>query len=111
MAAAAAATALPQEAEAQDTTMINALDYSMQKRYRPENDPFANEKFTDNTYLGIHAGLFGLLPREENIYSSGLSFKITGGKWLNEYNALRLSLTYGQYNARNKCSRETFRQN
>lgn len=97
MAAAAAATALPQEAEAQDTTMINALDYSMQKRYRPENDPFANEKFTDNTYLGIHAGLFGLLPREENIYSSGLSFKITGGKWLNEYNALRLSLTYGQY--------------
>lgn len=97
LAMAVVVTALPQNLAAQDTTMINALDYSMQKRYRPENDPFVNEKFTDNTYLGVQAGVFGLAPREENVYSSGLSFKISGGKWLNKYNNLRLSLSYGQY--------------
>lgn len=97
LAAAVMAVVSPRNLTAQDSTMINALDYSMQKRYRPENEPFVNDKFADNTYVGIHAGIFGLSPREGNVYSSGLSFKVSGGKWLNEYNILRVSLFYGQY--------------
>ena len=71
LAAAVMAVVSPRNLTAQDSTMINALDYSMQKRYRPENEPFVNDKFADNTYVGIHAGIFGLSPREGNVYSSG----------------------------------------
>ena len=43
---------------------FNALDYSMQKRYRNKNIGFTNEKWADNSFLDIKFGVEGLEHRE-----------------------------------------------
>ena len=42
---------------------FNALDYSMQKRYRNKNIGFTNEKCADNSFLDIKFGVEGLEHR------------------------------------------------
>ena len=40
-----------QSAQEIDTTSFNALEYSMQKRYRPQNEAFVSNTFMDNTFI------------------------------------------------------------
>lgn len=70
---------------------FNALDYSLQKRYRPENDPFVTEKFMDNTFFSLYLGASQIAGSENIKYSWGGSYGLTFGKWLNYANGVRLS--------------------
>lgn len=76
---------------------FNALDYSLQRRYRPKNDPFVNEKFMDNTFIGIQGGLMDMLNRGETEFGYGPSAALHFGKWINEYNALRVSFSWNRF--------------
>ncbi len=71
---------------------FNALEYSLQKRYRPENDPFITEKFMDNTFFSLHLGTSRIAGMNNIKYSWGGSYGLTFGKWLNYANGLRLTL-------------------
>ena len=42
-----------QSAQEIDTTSFNALEYSMQKRYRPQNEAFVANTFMDNTFIRL----------------------------------------------------------
>ena len=49
-----------------DSTMLegkfNALRYSMQKRYRPKDEPFVSGSFWDNTFVFAGGGVEKLVP-------------------------------------------------
>ena len=67
---------------------FNAMDYSMQKRFRPRNtSSFLNEKFTDNTFLHVTGGQFRFLDSQS---CSGASAGIHYGKWFLPNHAFRL---------------------
>lgn len=88
-----AATAFAQET---DSTGFNALKYSMQKRYRPENAEFISERFTDNTFLRIQAGSWSLFRNSATGYAPGLTLAASYGKMLNPFNGLSLGFTAGE---------------
>lgn len=70
---------------------VNALEYSMQKRYRPEYKKFANKRFADNLYIGLWGGLNGLFSRASYEMSGGSEVGISATKFFSPYNAVRLS--------------------
>ncbi|MBQ7811293.1 MAG: hypothetical protein IJ394_01910 [Bacteroidales bacterium] len=72
---------------------FNAMNYSMQKRNRPQGQPFVSERFSDNSYLSLGVGAKTLYPRAGYHYSLGQSATLGYGKWINAYNALKLTVT------------------
>ena len=68
------------QAQEVDTTSFNALEYSMQKRYRPRNEAFVSEKFLDNTFLRAGMGTVGLFRNSVSSYSQGPSVSVSVGK-------------------------------
>lgn len=60
-----------QSAQEIDTTSFNALEYSMQKRYRPQNEAFVANTFMDNTFIRGGVGTCGLFHNSISGYSSG----------------------------------------
>ena len=82
-------------AQQQDSTTrdigFNATNYNMQKRSRPKGEAFVASRFSDNTFLSVGAGVKTLLPRAGYHYSLGKSLTLSYGKWLNAYNALKIS--------------------
>lgn len=67
---------------------FNAMDYSMQRRYRPRNStPFRNGKFSDNTFLGITGSSFRFL---DPLAGSGASAGLYYGKWFSPFHAFRI---------------------
>ncbi len=70
---------LPAEV-APDSLGFNALRFSMQKRYRPANAPFKNERFLDNTFIRADAGSWSLFPYNSTTYSFGPKASLAVGK-------------------------------
>ena len=66
--------AAQQEVAQEDTTkqkpFFNALDYSLQKRYRARKYPFKNERFMDNTYVSVQMGMEDYLHRPGQTWAS-----------------------------------------
>lgn len=77
---------------------FNARNYSMMRRYRPTNDPFKSETFTDNTFVSARLGVFGIIGNDELRDALGANLTFGYGKWFNEYNAVRLDMGIGYYN-------------
>ena len=76
---------------------FNALRYSRQKRYRPLNEEFVSEKWIDNTFVSAHIGTNTLIDRDEKSTGFGPEFRVSYGKWLNENNAVRTTLSGGYF--------------
>ncbi len=71
---------------------FNALDYSLQKRYKAKDALFVNNKFTDNTFLSAYWGTGQTAPSGQGSYSWGGKYTLAAGKWFTPDHALRLSL-------------------
>ena len=71
---------------------FNAMNYTMQKRTRPKGTPFISEKFSDNSFVIAGLGANILYPRADYHYSLGKSVTLGYGKWVNAYNAVKLTL-------------------
>ncbi len=82
--------------EAVDTTSFNALEYSMQKRYRPGDAEFVSNSFTDNTFIRFQAGSWRLFRNNVTGYAWGPSASISYGKMLNRYNGVSVGGTVGE---------------
>lgn len=82
----------------QDTlssSRLDAADYSMMKRWRPEDAvPFENRGFFDNMFIGVSGSGFRTLYRG---YSSGPRFSAHIGKWFDAYNGIRIAPGVGYY--------------
>lgn len=89
--------ALSAEEQTDTTKQFNALDYSLQKRYRPANETFINDRFIDNTFISVQGGIFNMAPWGDTKYSFGPSAALGLGKWVNEYNAVRISLSWKNF--------------
>lgn len=76
---------------------INALEYSMQKRHRPANEPFVNERFIDNTFISLNCGSYQISSPTAFSFAWGPEASLSFGKWLNPFNALRLSLGWSGF--------------
>lgn len=70
---------------------FNALDYSLQKRYRQRGLVFENKHFTDNLFVGIFGGIDKIEPRAGADLSSGPQAGITLMKMFTPVHGLRLS--------------------
>ena len=79
-----------------DSTMLegkfNALRYSMQKRYRPKDEPFVSGSFWDNTFVFAGGGVEKLVPREPLSFGLGPVFRLGAGKWWRPYHGVRVAL-------------------
>ena len=82
-------------AQDSDTSSFNALEFSMQKRYRPSDAKFVSGKFMDNTFLNVKAGGWSLFKNSTSGYSQGPAFGVSFGKQLNIYNGISLGLSGG----------------
>lgn len=76
-----------QSAQEIDTTSFNALEYSMQKRYRPQNEAFVANTFMDNTFIRGGIGTCGLFRNSISGYSSGPCVSFSVGKMFTPLNA------------------------
>ena len=88
---------LSAEEQADTVKQFNALDYSLQKRYRPANETFISDRFIDNTFISAQGGIFNLAAWGDTKYAFGPSATLGMGKWINEYNALRISLSWKNF--------------
>ncbi len=78
-------------AKATAPSSFNALDYSLQKRYRPKGDTFGNKRFRDNTYVSLSTGYERFYLRDYDKYNSGPVFGLAFGKAVSRCNAFRLA--------------------
>ncbi len=76
---------------------FSAADYHLQKRYRPANDPFAAKRFIDNTFFSLTGDAQQLHGLNGRSYSMQYAVGANIGKWINEYNAVRLGASVGTY--------------
>lgn len=76
---------------------FNALRFSLQRRYRPENDPFENRTWGDNTFLTFNLGSNHIIPRTGKNFGAGPEIRVAYGKWFNPYNAVKASLSGGYF--------------
>lgn len=70
---------------------VNALEYSMQKRYRPEYKKFTNDKIWDNLYIDFWGGVSGLFSRAGYEMKGGSEVGASVTKYFSPYNAARIS--------------------
>lgn len=85
------------QAQEVDTTSFNALEYSMQKRYRPRNEAFVSEKFLDNTFMRAGMGTVGLFRNSVSSYSQGPSVSVSVGKMFDPLNAVSVGGTVSEF--------------
>lgn len=74
---------------------FNALDYSMQKRYRPENKNFENNKWSDNTFVEINMGVEDFLNRDGAEIGLYKIFSAGYGKMFTPVHTARVNLNGG----------------
>lgn len=93
------ADSVSQALEKKDTTTyFNALQYALQKRYRPKNGEFRNDGgFLDNTFVSIAGGVQKLYMRDYHQYKSGPMLQIAFGKHLTPLHALRLNVVWNKF--------------
>lgn len=70
---------------------FNALDYSLQKRYRQPGMTFENKKFTDNLFIGVFGGIDQIEPRAGADLSSGPQAGISLTKLFTPVHGVRLA--------------------
>lgn len=87
----------PADSASSEDRGFDALKYTLQKRYIYRGKDFKSEKFTDNTFLSLHAGTEQFVPFGNSTYAWGLAARLSYGKWIDKYNALRLSLATEQH--------------
>ena len=85
------------QAQEVDTTGFNALEYSMQKRWRPSNSEFRGDRFSDNLTLSLGGGVEQLLERYTSSYSLGPLMRASIGKDLNITNNLFVGVSAGMF--------------
>lgn len=74
---------------------LNALDYSMMKRWRPKNEiQFSSHRFFDNSFASVSGSGYRIFNRN---YCSGPNLTLHFGKWLNAFHAVRISAGAGYY--------------
>ena len=81
-------TVSPADSVSADDRGFDALKYTLQKRYIYRGKDFKSEKFTDNTFLSLHAGTEQFVPFGNSTYAWGLAARLSYGKWIDKYNAL-----------------------
>lgn len=86
-----------QSAQEIDTTSFNALEYSMQKRYRPQNEAFVSNTFMDNTFIRGGIGTCGLFRNSISGYSSGPCVSFSVGKMFTPLNAVSIDGTFSEF--------------
>ncbi len=91
------------QARQSDTTGFNALDYSMQKRYRPENEPFAKY-----TFFSVQAGTEQYIRREPVTFGWGPVAREALGFRVSKYSSVAVGVSAGTLR-RNYDSRRLFR--
>ena len=96
------------EEEPDPEDMFNALDYSLQKRYRAKDDPFYSEKFSDNTFFFLQGGAESFAARMNSTFSWGGTARAGYGKWFNPYNALKATLAF-DHSLRNRDRADIWR--
>ncbi len=102
----AAADLSAQVKQSEHDPTFNALDYSLQKRYKPKNEPFVTEKFMDNTFVSIYIGTSQLMRSSDIIkYSFGGNYGLALGKWLDHANGLRFTLHGESYTRTSDANR------
>lgn len=74
---------------------FNALDYSMQKRYRPKNMEFANKKWADNNFVELNIGVEDFLNREGSEMGLYKIFSAGYGKMFTPVHGARVNLNGG----------------
>lgn len=72
----------------------DAKDYSLMKRWRPENQVEFEKKGGRNMFVGITGT--AIRPMYSN-FSSGPHFSVNFGKWFDPYNGLRFAAGAGYY--------------
>ncbi len=86
-------------AELKDTVagkkFFNALDYSMQKRYRPQGATFANNKWSDNTFLQFNIGVEEFVNRDKAEMGLYKLFSLGYGKMFTSVHGARLDINGG----------------
>lgn len=91
--------AAQQEVAQEDTTkqkpFFNALDYSLQKRYRARKYPFKNERFMDNTYVSVQMGMEDYLHRPGADMGVGKNLSVSFGKLWTEAHSFRATIDGG----------------
>lgn len=88
---------LPAQEVVVDTSSFNALEFSMQKRYRPVNEPFVSERFLDNTFLRLSAGSCGLFPNSASSYSQGPVASVYIGKMFGPLNSVSVGASVSEF--------------
>ncbi len=78
-------------------TAINALEHSLQKRYRFAGERFQAPKWYENTFVSIYAGTGQVAPNANGVYSVGPVAGVSLGKWFDESNGMRLSASSRSY--------------
>lgn len=86
----------------QDSTGVkdrgfNALQYSLQKRYRPKGYEFSNKDWSDHLYLSGQLGFEGIAPRQGADIRGGSRFSIAAGKLFTPAHSARVSLNGGWF--------------
>ncbi len=76
---------------------FNAMEHSMQRRHKPENDPFISESFFDNTFVYTYGGSSQLFNNGGHTYSMGASFGVGFGKRFDYVNSLRIGFAGESY--------------
>ena len=71
---------------------FDALEYSLQKRHIFRGKPFVVEGLNDYTFIYVHGGTEQLAPMGNSTIAWGMALKLSYGKWIDAYNAFRLSL-------------------
>ncbi len=84
---------------------FSAADYTLQKRYRPENKTFTAQRFIDNTFISFTGEALQLLPANGKTFSMQYALGLNIGKWINEYNAVRLGASIGTFKKNHENTR------
>lgn len=79
----------------QEKKFFNALDYSMQKRYRNKNVGFTNERWVDNSFIDMKFGVEGLEHREGAEIGLFKTLSVGYGKYFSPVHGLRISANGG----------------
>ena len=86
-----------------DTTEFNALDYSMQKRYRPQDEPFARHAF-----FYLQAGTEQYIRRSHSSFGWGPVAREQIGMRVSKYSSVAVGISAGTLR-RNYDARRAYR--
>lgn len=78
--------------KAQEQKRFNALDYSMQKRWKSPDAEFVNNRILDNTYISVFGTMEKIFPQGNYKYDTGNGFGFAIGKQVSKRTQLQIGL-------------------